>query len=143
MGTGIPFALGVKAAAEGKQVALISGDGAFGMNFMEFETALRHRLPFVAVVCNDGGWGMTKHQMWISFGKKTPTVGVDLPFTPFHELATVLGGYGELVTEPRHLEPAIQRAVGSGVPSIINVKTDPDAISRVTYGLTEMMTPKD
>ncbi|NIP39662.1 MAG: thiamine pyrophosphate-binding protein, partial [Candidatus Dadabacteria bacterium] len=103
MGTGIPFGLGVKAANPEKSVALISGDGAFGMNFMEFETALRHNLPFVAVVCNDEGWGMTKHQMWISFGKKTPTVGVDLPFTPFHELANVLGGYGEMVTDPINL----------------------------------------
>lgn len=143
MGTGIPFALGIKAACPDKQVALITGDGAFGMNFMEFETAVRHNLPFVAVVCNDEGWGMTKHQMWISFGKKTPTVGVDLPFTPFHELANVLGGYGEMVTDPINLEKAIKRGLDSGVPAIINVKTDPEAISRATYGLTEMMTPKD
>jgi acetolactate synthase-1/2/3 large subunit len=143
MGTGIPFALGTKAAVSDKQVALISGDGAIGMNFMEFETALRHKLPFVAVVCNDQGWGMTKHQMWISFGKEKPTVGVDLPFTPFHELANVLGGYGELVDDPINLEKAIQRGFESGVPAVINVKTDPDAISRATYALTDMMTPKE
>jgi len=143
MGTGIPFALGIKAAMGDKKVALISGDGAFGMNFMEFETAIRHNLPFVAVVCNDQGWGMTKHQMWISFGRKTPTVGVDLPFTPFHELAKELGGYGEMVDDPKDLEKAIERGFASGLPSIINVKTDPDAISRATYGLTEMMTPKE
>lgn len=143
MGTGIPFALGIKAACTQKQVVLISGDGAFGMNFMEFETAIRHKLPFVAVVCNDQGWGMTKHQMWISFGKEKPTAGVDLPFTPFHELANVLGGYGEFVDDPKNLEKAIERGFESGLPSIINVKTDPDATSRATYALTDMMTPKE
>lgn len=81
--------------------------------------------------------------MWISFGKENPTVGVDLPFTPFHELAKVLGGYGELVTDPINLEKAIERGFASGVPAIINVKTDPDAISKATYALTDMMTPKE
>jgi len=143
MGTGIPFALGTKLAVPDKKVALITGDGAFGMNFMEFETAIRHKLPFVAVVCNDQSWGMTKHQMWISFGKEKPTVGVDLPFTPFHELAKVLGGYGELIEDPKQLTKAIERGFKSDLPSIINVKTDPDAISRATYELTDMMTPKE
>ncbi|MCH7927496.1 MAG: thiamine pyrophosphate-binding protein [Candidatus Dadabacteria bacterium] len=143
MGPGIPFAIGIKAAVGEKKVALISGDGAFGMNFMEFETAVRHKLPFVAIVCNDQSWGMTKHQMWISYGKQNPTVGVDLPFTPFHELAKVLGGYGELVTDPINLEKAIERGFASGVPAVINVKTDPDAISNATYALTDMMTPKE
>ena len=142
MGTGIPFALGAKAACPDKNIALISGDGAFGMNFMEFETAVRHKLPFVAVVCNDQGWGMTKHQMWISFGKDKPTRGVELPLTPFHELANVLGGYGEYVDDPLNLRSAIENGFKSGLPSIINVKTDPEAISRATYALTDMMTPK-
>lgn len=142
MGTGIPFALGVKAAMPDKQVALISGDGAFGMNFMEFETAVRHKLPFVAVVCNDQAWGMTKHQMWISFGKEKSTAGVELPLIPFHELAKVLGGYGEFVESPDKLRTSIEKGLNSGLPSIINVKTDPDAISRATYALTDMMTPR-
>ena len=141
MGTGIPFALGVKAAMPDKQVSLISGDGAFGMNFMEFDTAVRHNLPFVAVVCNDRAWGMTKHQMWISFGKDKPTAGVELPLTPFHELAKVLGGYGEFVDNPDKIRSAIENGFNSGLPSIINVETDPDAISRATYALTDMMTP--
>lgn len=81
--------------------------------------------------------------MWISFGKEKPTAGVDLPFTPFHELANVLGGYGEFVDDPKNLEKAIERGFESGLTSIINVKTDPDATSRATYALTDMMTPKE
>lgn len=139
MGVGVPFAIGTKVARPDKQVALITGDGAVGMNFMEFETAIRHKIPFVAIVCNDQAWGMTKHQLEITYGKKRPKLGVDLNFTPFHELLKVLGGYGELVRDPKELGGAIERAFSSGVPALINVVTDPNAVSGATYSITEMM----
>ncbi len=139
MGVGVPFAIGAKTACPEKDVVLITGDGAVGMNFMEFETAVRHKIPFVTVVCNDKAWGMTKHQLEITYGKKRPKVGVNLADTPFHELVKVMGGYGELVEDPRELNGAIQRALSSGVPSLINVLTDPDAVSGATYAITEMM----
>ncbi len=142
MGVGIPFAIGTKVAYPERTVALISGDGAIGMNFMEFETAMRHKIPFVAVVCNDQIWGMTKHQLWLSYGKERQTLGVDLPLIPFHEIVKVLGGYGELVTEPNQLCGAVDRAFSSGVPALVNVMTDPEAISPATYALTQMMMPK-
>jgi acetolactate synthase-1/2/3 large subunit len=143
MGVGVPFAIGTKVAYPDRQVALISGDGAIGMNFMEFETAIRHKIPFVAVVCNDQSWGMTKHQLWLTYGRERPTVGVDLPFIPFHELVRVLGGYGESVTDPKQIRGALERAFSSGVPSLINIPTDPEAISPATYALTQMMMPKE
>lgn len=139
MGVGVPFAIGTKVARPEKQVALITGDGAVGMNFMEFETAIRHQIPFVTIVCNDQAWGMTKHQLEITYGKKRPKVGVDLELTPFHKIVEVLGGYGEYVDDPKDLVGAIERAVSSGVPSLINVATDPDAVSGATYAITEMM----
>ena len=142
MGVGVPFAIGTKVACPDKQVALISGDGAIGMNFMEFETAIRHKIPFVTVVCNDQSWGMTKHQLWITYGRERQTVGVDLPLIPFHELVRTLGGYGELVTEPAQIHGALIRALSSGVPALVNVTTDPEAISPATYALTQMMMPK-
>jgi acetolactate synthase-1/2/3 large subunit len=139
MGVGVPFAIGAKASSPDRQVALITGDGAAGMNFMEFETALRHRLPFVAVVCNDSAWGMTKHQIEITYGKGVRSQGVELGMIPFHEVLKALGGYGELIENPRDLEPAIERAFSSGVPALINVVTDPEAVSGATYAITEMM----
>ncbi|MGH7801465.1 MAG: thiamine pyrophosphate-binding protein [Thermodesulfobacteriota bacterium] len=142
MGVGVPFAIGTKVACPDKQVALISGDGAIGMNFMEFETAIRHKIPFVTVVCNDQSWGMTKHQLWLTYGRERRTVGVDLPLIPFHELVRALGGYGELVTEPAQIHEALIRAFSSGVPALLNVTTDPEAISPATYALTQMMLPK-
>ena len=139
MGVGVPFAIGAKTACPEKDVVLLTGDGAVGMNFMEIETAIRHDIPFVAVVCNDRAWGMTKHQLEITYGKRRPKLGVNLADTPFHELVKVLGGYGELVLEPGELEGAIKRALSSGVPALINVLTDPDAVSGATYAITEMM----
>lgn len=139
MGVGVPFAIGAKVASPGKPVALISGDGAIGMNFMEYETAIRHNIPFVAIVCNDQAWGMTKHQLEITYGKDRPRVGVDLGLTPFHEIVKVMGGYGEFVDDPRELEGAIGRAFSSGLPALINVPTDPEAVSGATYVITEMM----
>ena len=109
------------------------------MNFMEIETAIRHNLPFVAVICNDRAWGMTKHQLEITYGKKRKKVGVDLGDTPFHELVKVMGGYGELVENPKDLNGAIDRAIASGVPALVNVMTDPEAVSGATYAITEMM----
>ncbi|HSE83104.1 MAG TPA: thiamine pyrophosphate-binding protein [Thermodesulfobacteriota bacterium] len=143
MGVGVPFAIGTKVACPDKQVTLISGDGAIGMNFMEFETALRHKIPFVTVICNDQSWGMTKRQLWLTYGRGRPTLGVDLPLIPFHEVVKVLGGYGEIVTEPGQLRGALDRAFSSGVPALINVTTDPEAISPSTYALTQMMLPKE
>ncbi|MEM4409351.1 MAG: thiamine pyrophosphate-binding protein, partial [Candidatus Caldarchaeum sp.] len=142
MGVGVPFALGTKVASPDKPVALISGDGAIGMNIMEFETAIRHNIPFVAVVCNDQAWGMTKHQFELSYGEAKKVGGLELPFIPYHEIVRVLGGHGELVAEPDELAPAIERAFASGKPSLINVPTDSKAISPSTYVLTQMMMPK-
>ncbi len=143
MGVGVPFALGTKVACPDKQVVLISGDGAIGMNLMEFETAVRHGIPFVAVVCNDQSWGMTKRQLLLTYGKDRPTVGVDLPLIPFHEVVKVLGGHGELVTKPAELSGALERAFASGVPALVNISTDPEAISPATIVITQMMLPKE
>lgn len=139
MGVGIPFALGAKAAVPDKNVVLITGDGAAAMNFMEIETAVKHKLPFVVVVCNDSAWGMTKHQIEITYPKLKKMQGVDLGFVRFDKIAEAMGGHGELVTEIKKLRPALKRAFASGKPAVINVKTDPKAVSGATHFITEMM----
>jgi len=139
MGVGIPFALGTKAANPDKKVALITGDGAVAMNFMEIETAVKHKLPFVVVVCNDSAWGMTKHQIEITYPKVKKTQGVELGFVDFDKIAKAMGGNGETVTEINKLEPALKRAFSSKIPYVINVKTDPEAVSGATHVITQMM----
>lgn len=140
MGVGVPFALGSKTAFPDRQVVLITGDGAVGMNLMEFETAVKHNLPFVCVVCNDQSWGMTKHQHWLTYGSDNTPAGHELPFIKFHEIVKAMGGYGELVKDSKDLIPALERAAKSGLPSLVNVITNPNATSAATHAITAMMT---
>jgi acetolactate synthase I/II/III large subunit len=99
LGIGAPYALGAKAAKPEKQVVVVSGDGAFGLGF-EYETLVHLGLPAVFVIGND-----------------TPT--------RYERLAETFGGHGEHVERPDRLAPALERALASGEPAIVNVLLDP------------------
>lgn len=134
LGIGIPFALAAKLARQDKPVFLLEGDGAFGLNAMEFDTAVRHKLPFVCIVGNDGSWGMSRHGQGLMFGYDQH-VGVDLGVRPYHEVVRALGGYGEFVDSTDELRGAIDRALESGLPACINVGIDPAIYSPVTQAM--------
>ena len=82
LGTGIPFAIAAKAAMPDKTVVLINGDGSFGLNAMEFDTALRHNLPFVCVINNDCAWGMIRHGQRLGYGGDDKVIGSELGMRP-------------------------------------------------------------
>ena len=136
LGTGIPFAMAAKAARPDKTVVVINGDGSFGLNAMEFDTAVRHDLPFVCVINNDCAWGMIKHGQEICYGEDR-VCGSELGAVHYEKMAEALGGYGELVEKDEDIVPAIQRALESGKPACINVMTDPCAVSLATIQFTE------
>ncbi len=118
MGVGIPFAMGAKAAAPGRQVVAFVGDGSFLMNVQEFDTMVRHDLPIVAVISNNGGWT----------GGANTTPGRSLGFAQrYHDVVAALGGHGELVTRPDEIRPAIERAFASGKPACVNVHVEEHA----------------
>ena len=119
MGVGLPYAIGAKIAKPDKQVIALHGDGSLGMNAMDFDTAVRHDIPIVVVVSNNEGWTARVE------GVRKP--GRELGYTRFDLLAEALGGYGEDVQEPDEIRPAIERALASGKPAIVNVRTDPTA----------------
>ena len=119
MGVGLPYAIGAKIAKPDKQVVTLHGDGSLGMNIQDFDTAVRHKLPILIVVSNNEGWTARVE------GIRKP--GRELGFTRFDKVAEALGGYGELVEQPKDIKPAITRAIASGVPAIVNVRTDPTA----------------
>ena len=99
------------------------GDGAFGFSGMEFDTLVRHRIPVVAVMGNNGIWGLEKHPMEFLYGY---SVAADLQQgCRYDQLVEALGGHGELVQRPDELLPALERAFGSGRPALVNVLTDP------------------
>ncbi len=131
LGAGVPFGIAAKLARPNKQVLVLSGDGSFGFNSMEFDTAIRHNVPIVAVVGNDSAWGMIKHRQQAIYGPHR-VVGTELGFTRYHDLVESLGGYGECVERPQDIAKALQRAFSSNRPACINVRIDPDAVSPVT-----------
>jgi acetolactate synthase-1/2/3 large subunit len=119
MGVAVPFGLGAKVAKPNTQVIVLSGDGSFGMNGMEIDTMVRHNIPAMTVISNNGGWA----------GLGTMNAGRDLGFSRYEKMAEVFGGYGEYVEKPSDIRPALERAAASGKPSVINVITDPKARS--------------
>jgi thiamine pyrophosphate-dependent acetolactate synthase large subunit-like protein len=133
LGTGLGYAIAARLARPGAQVLLLLGDGAAGFSLMDVDTLVRHRLPVVMVVGNNGGWGLEKHPMQMLYGYH---VAADLqPICRYDEVVTALGGAGELVTAPAGIAPALRRAFDAGVPYLVNVATDPEvAYPRSTSG---------
>jgi acetolactate synthase-1/2/3 large subunit len=131
LGIGIPYGIGAKVACPEKPVLVVSGDGSFGFNAMEFDTAVRHGIPIVTVIANDQAWGMCKHFQELKYGKGQ-YVATLLGATRYDKVVEALGGHGELVTEPAEIIPALERAFTSGLPACVNVMTDPDYISDAT-----------
>src|SRR5512139_3841105 len=122
MGVAVPYGLGAKVAKPDKQVIVLSGDGSFGLNGMEMDTAVRHAIPILVVVSNNGGWA--------GIGEMA---GRDLGFTRYDKLAEALGCHGEHVEKPDGIRPALERAraaVHAGKPAVVNVVTDPRARSQ-------------
>jgi acetolactate synthase-1/2/3 large subunit len=123
LGSGPGFALAAKLAHPDRQVCLLLGDGAFGFAGMEFDTLVRHGVPIVAVMGNNGIWGLEKHPMEFLYGY---SVAADLqPELRYDRVVEALGGHGELVRSPDELRPALERAFASGKPALVNVLTDP------------------
>jgi acetolactate synthase-1/2/3 large subunit len=110
-------------------VLLIAGDGAFGLNGMEMETAVRFGLPLTCVVGNDGGWGQIRNPQ-LSFWGAERAVATSLPTTRYDLMVEALGGRGVLVTDPNDLRPALERALASDEVWCVNVVLDPGAYRR-------------
>ncbi|MFW6126031.1 MAG: thiamine pyrophosphate-dependent enzyme, partial [Chloroflexota bacterium] len=145
LGTGIPFGIGAKLARPERTVVVISGDGSFGLNAMEFDTAVRHDIPFVCVVVNDQAWGMIKHGQELQYGPDR-VIGSELGLVHYEKVAEALGGYGELVSREADIAPAVKRALDSGRPACVNVLTDTTVTSPATLLLvgslsTESLSP--
>jgi thiamine pyrophosphate-dependent acetolactate synthase large subunit-like protein len=118
MGVGLPFGIGAKVACPDKQVIVVHGDGSMGMNAMEIDTAVRHKIPILIVISLNGGW---------TGDPKREKPGRDLGYVRFDKMCEALGGYGEYVTQPEEIRPALERAqakVDEGMVALVNVRTD-------------------
>jgi acetolactate synthase-1/2/3 large subunit len=124
LGTGTGFAMAAQLARPGEKVLILHGDGAFGLNGMEFESMVRQKLPVVSIIGNDGAWGQIKHPQKAIIGHAT---AAELsPGIRYDKMVEALGGYGELVERPQDIRPALERAFASGLPACVNVLIDPN-----------------
>jgi thiamine pyrophosphate-dependent acetolactate synthase large subunit-like protein len=118
MGVGMPFGVGAKVACPDKQVIVVHGDGSMGLNAMELDTAIRHKIPILVVISLNGGW---------TGDPKREKPGRDLGYTRYDKICEALGGYGEYITKVEDIRPALERAqkkVDEGMVALVNVRTD-------------------
>jgi thiamine pyrophosphate-dependent acetolactate synthase large subunit-like protein len=118
MGVGVPFALGAAVAVPQRPVFVIMGDGGFGWHGMEYDTLIRHKLPVVGIVFNNAGFTGRPAAMG---------TGRELGFQRYDLMVAGFGGHGEFVEQPGDIAPALQRAIASGRPALVNICVDPDA----------------
>ncbi|MEJ7561071.1 MAG: acetolactate synthase [Ilumatobacteraceae bacterium] len=133
LGNGLGYAIAARVARPSSQVVALLGDGAAGFSLMDVDTLVRHELPVVMVVGNNGIWGLEKHPMQAIYGWD---VACDLqPQTRYDEVVRSLGGAGETVSEPDELGAALDRAFAADCPYLVNVLTDPADIYPRTSSL--------
>jgi acetolactate synthase I/II/III large subunit len=124
LGVGPGYAIAARLAHPDRQIVLLLGDGALGFSGMELESLVRHKLPVVCIVGNNGIWGLEKHPMRGLYGYD---VAAELrPGIRYERMMESFGGRGELVEDPDDIAPALKGAFDSGEPTLINVLTDPD-----------------
>src|SRR5207249_1757767 len=123
IGSAVPMALGAKLARPDLPVIATLGDGTFGFHALEFDTAVRHGIPIVAVVGNDARWN-AEHQLQVQHYGAARAVGCALLPTRYDRVVEALGGHGERVERADELTPALERATRSGRPACVDVVID-------------------
>jgi acetolactate synthase-1/2/3 large subunit len=118
LGSALPTAIAAKLAYPDSHVVMLTGDGAFGFNAMEYDTAVRHNLPVVGVLGNDSAWGIDRQ---IQLGLYGRPVATDLLQSRYEMVVQGLGGHGEYVEHPEDLRPALERAFAANKPALVNV----------------------
>ena len=133
LGSAVPVAIAAKLAKPGSRVFCITGDGSFGFNGMELDTAVRHGLDIVVLLGNDAAWGIDKNIQLGLYGKPVIT---DLAPTRYDIVAEGLGAHGELVERPGELAPALERALAAGKPALLNIRVQ-SQISMRAQGIVD------
>ena len=126
LGVGVPFAVAAALAYPGRQVISVNGDGAYGLNAMEIDTAVRHGAKAVFIVSNNAAWNIERYDQEFNYGGRV--VGTTLNHCDYAGMATALGAHGERVTKAAELEGAIARALANA-PAVVDVVTTQAAVS--------------
>jgi acetolactate synthase-1/2/3 large subunit len=133
LGVGVPFAVAAALAFPGRQVISVNGDGAFGINAMEIDTAVRHGAKAVFIVSNNAAWNIERYDQEVNYGGRV--VGTTLRHSDYAGMARALGAHGERVQDPADLAGALRRALDNA-PALLDVVTTQGAVSSdATKGL--------
>ena len=125
IGVGVPYGIAASLACPDRTVVVATGDGAFGFNAMEIDTAVRHNAPVLIVVANNGAWQIEVHDQTVTHGK---VVGTRLQFSDHAAMARAFGMHAERVETEAELAPAIARALARR-PALLDVVVTPEAVS--------------
>jgi thiamine pyrophosphate-dependent acetolactate synthase large subunit-like protein len=126
LGVGVPFGVAAALALPGRQVISVNGDGAFGINAMEVDTAVRHDARAVFIVSNNAAWNIERYDQEANYGGRV--VGTTLRHSDYAAMARALGAHGERVERPEHLAAALERAL-QHAPAVVDVVTSQAAVS--------------
>ena len=126
LGVGVPFAVAAALARPDRQVISVNGDGAYGINAMEIDTAVRHGARAVFIVSNNAAWNIERYDQEFNYGGRV--VGTTLQHSDYAAMARAFGAHGERVEDPAELAAAIRRALDNA-PAVVDVVTSRDAVS--------------
>ena len=126
LGVGVPFGVAAALAEPDRQVISVNGDGAYGLNAMEVDTAVRHGAKAVFIVSNNGAWNIERFDQATNYGGRV--VGTTLGDADYAAMARALGAHGERVEDPADLPEALRRALANA-PAVIDVVTSQEAVS--------------
>ena len=126
LGVGVPFAIAAALAEPGRQVVAICGDGAFGINAMEVDTARRHNAGAVFIVANNGAWNIERYDQEVNYAGRV--AGTTLDFSDYSLMARAFGLHAERVEDPDRLVAALEAAFARA-PALLDVVVTREAVS--------------
>ncbi len=126
LGVGVPFAIAAALAFPDRQVISVNGDGAYGINAMEIDSAVRHGAKALFIISNNAAWNIERYDQEFNYGGRV--VGTTLRHADYAAMARALGAHGERVEDPADLADAIRRGLANA-PAVIDVVTSQDAVS--------------
>ena len=126
LGVGVPYGVAAALLNPGRQVVVVTGDGAFGINAMEIDTAKRHGAKVVFIIANNAAWNIERLDQEMNYGGRI--VGTTLAWSEYAEMASAFGLHAERVTDPARLHGALEEAFAKA-PALLDVVVTRDALS--------------
>lgn len=126
LGVGTPYGIAAALLEPDRQVVVISGDGAFGINAMEIDSAKRHGAKVVVIIANNAAWNIERLDQQMNYGGRV--IGTTLAWSDYAGMARAFGLHAERVTDPARLRGALEEAFANA-PALLDVVVTQDALS--------------